>query len=136
MKIEISKISPEGVKIQELVDARALEVDTDTCAVRGPIKLSGTIYKITNSVTADLVIQAAIISSCSRCLNECEFSFSKEVRLSYPVTRSDLVVDMGPDIREEVMLGFPLQPLCSSECKGLCARCGRNLNEGKCNCSR
>jgi uncharacterized protein len=31
---------------------------------------------------------------------------------------------------------FPSRFLCSDDCKGLCQRCGKNLNEGACNCGK
>jgi len=37
-------------------------------------------------------------------------------------------------LREQVLLSLPVRTLCSADCKGLCPRCGRNLNEGACNC--
>jgi uncharacterized protein len=37
-------------------------------------------------------------------------------------------------LREALLLRAPHFPLCSSECKGLCPQCGRNLNEGPCTC--
>lgn len=37
-------------------------------------------------------------------------------------------------LREHVILSAPMQPLCGDDCLGLCARCGKNLNEGPCQC--
>ena len=37
-------------------------------------------------------------------------------------------------IREQVILAFPMRPLCSPECKGLCPICGANLNVAVCSC--
>ncbi|HLC21226.1 MAG TPA: DUF177 domain-containing protein [Candidatus Methylomirabilis sp.] len=37
-------------------------------------------------------------------------------------------------MRENVLLNLPLQPLCRAECRGLCSRCGVNLNETSCQC--
>jgi uncharacterized protein len=37
-------------------------------------------------------------------------------------------------LREQVLLSLPVRTLCSEDCKGLCPRCGRNLNEGACTC--
>ena len=37
-------------------------------------------------------------------------------------------------LREQVLLAVPLKTLCSPGCKGLCAQCGKNLNEGTCGC--
>jgi len=38
-------------------------------------------------------------------------------------------------LREQVLLALPLKTVCREDCKGLCALCGRNLNEGQCSCA-
>ncbi len=37
-------------------------------------------------------------------------------------------------VREQVLLSLPTRTLCKPDCKGLCPRCGQNLNQAKCNC--
>jgi uncharacterized protein len=37
-------------------------------------------------------------------------------------------------LREQVLLALPLRVLCGEDCRGLCANCGRNRNEGPCGC--
>jgi uncharacterized protein len=37
-------------------------------------------------------------------------------------------------VREQVLLSLPSRTLCKPDCKGLCPRCGQNLNAGSCNC--
>ncbi len=37
-------------------------------------------------------------------------------------------------LREQVLLAVPIKTVCSEECKGLCPRCGQNLNQGACAC--
>jgi uncharacterized protein len=44
-------------------------------------------------------------------------------------------LDLAPMLREHMILSAPMQPLCSDDCLGLCARCGKNLNEGPCQCA-
>jgi len=44
-------------------------------------------------------------------------------------------LDLAPMLREHVILSAPMQPLCSDDCLGLCAQCGKNLNEGPCQCA-
>jgi uncharacterized protein len=43
-------------------------------------------------------------------------------------------VELAAMLREHIILAAPMQPLCREECAGLCARCGRDLNEGPCQC--
>ena len=37
-------------------------------------------------------------------------------------------------VREQVLLSLPARLLCTPDCKGLCPRCGQNLNSASCNC--
>ena len=41
---------------------------------------------------------------------------------------------MAPLIQAALLVDLPLVPLCVDDCKGLCPRCGANLNEGSCAC--
>ena len=38
-------------------------------------------------------------------------------------------------MREQVLLSLPSRTLCKEDCKGLCPRCGQNLNLAPCNCN-
>jgi DUF177 domain-containing protein len=55
-----------------------------------------------------------------------------ELGLSYYSTEE---IDLAPLIAEQVMLALPTRPLCSEECRGLCEKCGANLNRETCDCS-
>lgn len=39
-------------------------------------------------------------------------------------------------LREQVLLALPIKAVCREECKGLCPRCGRNLNLETCDCAQ
>ena len=44
------------------------------------------------------------------------------------------VLDLTEALREQILLALPMQPLCRADCQGLCVQCGKNLNEGTCDC--
>jgi len=44
--------------------------------------------------------------------------------------------DLAPLVREAMIVEEPIQLHCREDCLGLCAQCGRNLNEGPCGCSK
>jgi uncharacterized protein len=46
----------------------------------------------------------------------------------------DDIVDLEPLARDAVLLELPLAPLCTDACRGLCPRCGADLNAGDCGC--
>ena len=39
-------------------------------------------------------------------------------------------------VYNEILMRFPMKTLCREDCKGLCLKCGKNLNEGECGCDR
>jgi uncharacterized protein len=45
-------------------------------------------------------------------------------------------IDLAQALREQILLSLPPPPLCREDCKGLCPRCGKDLNEGECGCAR
>lgn len=144
MKININQIPPEGLTREEDVAPSELELDTDIVKFQGPIKIKADISKITNVVTADVALNALMRMSCIRCLDEFQVDYKKKVRLNYPVgaaspggginKKIELIIDLDEDIREEIILDYPIRPLCSLSCQGLCPQCGKNLNEGDCKC--
>ena len=44
-------------------------------------------------------------------------------------------LDLNALLWEEFSLALPVKPLCRPDCRGLCPKCGKNLNEGACGCS-
>lgn len=134
MKIQLNQIPQEGLNLKEEIDPSKLDLETELIRFRSPLSVSAQIHRITNAVTVKLNFKASMYSSCSRCLEEFDINLKKEVQLNYPVDKSILAIDLDPDIREEIILDYPIKPLCSPGCKGLCPKCGKNLNEGGCNC--
>jgi uncharacterized protein len=43
-------------------------------------------------------------------------------------------IDLSEDVRDYALLALPMKKLCSENCKGLCPKCGKNLNDGPCEC--
>lgn len=135
VNININQISSEGLTLEEKIEPASLDLDTDTVKFKKAIKVTAGITKITNVVTVNLTLSGSAQMNCSRCLNDFEVDFKKDLRLSYLVDKSKPVIDLNPDIRGEVILDYPMKPLCNPDCKGLCPKCGKNLNEGNCSCS-
>ena len=44
-------------------------------------------------------------------------------------------LDLGPVARETLLLETPIAPRCREDCRGLCLRCGADLNDGPCGCA-
>ena len=119
----------------EAFEARALDLETETIRFSGPLSATARIFKVAQALSVHLALSATLRCVCSRCLNDFEIKLDKEFDLNYPVKDSEPVIDLNPDIREEIIVDYPIKLLCRDQCQGLCLKCGRNLNEGKCSCA-
>lgn len=105
-----------------------------------------------------LVVQGALKAEvgfeCSRCLEDFAMSLEAPVQEAFrieivgdaaqvlPVEEDDAaspfvennILDLHEIVRQSLLVVMPIQPLCRSECKGLCVACGQNLNVRECNC--
>jgi len=44
------------------------------------------------------------------------------------------MLDVSDDLRQEIILTYPVKCLCREDCQGLCPACGKNLNSETCSC--
>jgi uncharacterized protein len=97
-------------------------------------------------------ITAPLLYECRRCLARVDRTLTQDVALVWAPseqlldeseTEGDIralppsagEIELGEAIREELILSAPLYVVCKEECRGLCPRCGANLNEGPCGCA-
>lgn len=52
----------------------------------------------------------------------------------YPLPNRGTELDLSDAIREQLLLHVPQYALCREECRGLCPKCGTDLNEAACDC--
>ncbi len=117
--------------------------------VSEPVKASGTVRNTAGVLVMTGEISTTIHGTCDRCASD----FDRGVHFPIDVV---LVTEMADEENEDERV-FPLEGdsadledivrtvfvlnldsklLCKDDCKGLCCRCGRNLNDGPCNCQK
>ncbi len=131
MKIKVNDIPQEGLTLEEQRDAVALDLARDDLKFVTPITLKAFITRDKDDVYAHVSAGGRIEAVCGRCLAAYVIDFSREFDFSYDV-KGKTTLDLTDDIRQEIILEYPVKPLCSENCKGLCQVCGKNLNEGGC----
>jgi len=134
MKVELNRITAEGLLIEESINSEDLDLDTEEIKFTLPIRVNASVYKISNVVSVSLELSASFHTFCSRCLKDIEIPLKRYLRLNYEVKANQEFIELDEDIREDIILSYPVKFLCSPNCLGLCPKCGKDLNEGKCNC--
>jgi uncharacterized protein len=117
----------------------------------GKYKTGAVLTKFDNQIILDAKTSVNAKLVCDRCAVDFEREITSSYRMVYIIesalTGSDKekaeisylhpetdVIDIGEDVKDYAMLAVPLKKLCSEECKGLCYKCGKNLNDGECAC--
>ena len=59
---------------------------------------------------------------------------NNNINLTYLPVYADKI-EIVNDVRDYALLAIPMKKLCKEDCKGLCPRCGKDLNEDKCKCA-
>jgi uncharacterized protein len=134
MKIDIVNIPQEGLTKEEDASPKDLDLDTPAIVFKEPVHIKVFVTRITNAVNVDAQVTGKMQLVCGRCLESFESDLERKFKLHYIAEKNQQFIDLDPDIREELILNYPLNPACKSDCKGLCYKCGANLNVGKCNC--
>ncbi|MBP5429945.1 MAG: DUF177 domain-containing protein [Elusimicrobiaceae bacterium] len=85
----------------------------------------------------DILVQGKISGQrnvqCARCLQEVRQDFSESFAETYS-TKCE-IIDIMYVVKQTLALTEEIRFLCKPDCKGLCAQCGKNLNEGPCHCT-
>jgi uncharacterized protein len=94
-------------------------------------------------------LEGAVRMECRRCLRAVEVPIDEEVAVLYqagvdrveaeesevyPLPERGSELDLAPMVREQVLLAVPAFAICRESCRGLCPTCGKDLNEGPCDC--
>lgn len=112
-----------------------------------PVAVSGSVRNTAGILDLELTARTTLDAVCDRCGK----AFSQEKEISYGcmlaeevqnedndeiVLLEDGCVDVGDLARTAFILGMDTKTLCSEDCKGLCPRCGADLNLGPCSCKK
>jgi uncharacterized protein len=102
-----------------------------------------------------MILEASTISdarfTCDRCGVDYQRNVESKYKMVYMFTNvvdskqeADITylshdtinINITDDIRDYLILAVPMKKLCKEDCKGLCYKCGTDLNKGSCNCTK
>ena len=123
------------VPFRENLDTVKLGLDMDIMSFENPLVVEGTM----TFTGDDLLMEARAVGTknfaCSRCLKEFSEDFAKDVFLNFEFEDGHSI-NVLPELSEELLVDSPIHVLCKEDCRGLCSRCGSDLNAGPCACPK
>jgi len=135
MKVALNQIPEEGLSAKESLATAPYDLDTEDVQIVSPFEVSYQLILEGGDLFVHLSLFCVMRLTCARCLALYESPLVKEVDLTYPIEKTK-GIDLTEDIRQEILLEYPMKPLCQEGCKGVCGVCGQNLNEGECPCTK
>ena len=151
MRLGLSKIIDcpgASVDFSVSLDLRDLQYGT-SYPVSEPVLASGTVRNTAGVLVMTGKVTTCLHGTCDRCAAD----FTRDVEIPIDVV---LVTELANEENEDEWV-FPLEAdaadldeivrtvfvlnmdskmLCKPDCKGLCCRCGKNLNDGACSCQK
>ena len=117
-------------------------------AVKGPSRAVGSVRNVAGVLHFSAEVDTVLSCVCARCLKEFDRHFHQSVSAIisddadadgenpelYPLDGD--CIESDDIVVSEFMLNMDQRQLCSDDCKGLCVKCGANLNDGPCSCNK
>lgn len=156
MRIEIDRLGERGEKFAYEYAPEGLSLDGETLRLAAPAEVEGRAGLRGREVSLEGRLRARVEARCDRCLRpvtsavEVEFAerfvppgdeanaAERELQpddLAFSVYQ-DGAVDLDELVREQILLALPTRLLCEEDCRGLCPKCGADLNAGACACEQ
>ena len=126
-------------------------IDEGVIVNHGCYNLNGEVkfIKTNESIWIKACLETVIECQCSRCLGMFDhllaINIDEEINIGgltgeaeYEQLRisEDMVLDISETVRQYCDISRPMNPVCGNSCKGICPKCGTNLNQLTCDCDR
>jgi len=164
MRFKISEIGDEGLALDVPVTAAWLASecpDLDARPGRGGLRFKGRLQLMDDQVFLRGDLRGGLETPCARCLEPAAVPLALPMAVMFverapgddvdggdeddegeggdgepDVARFDGdTIDIGPEVRDQILLAMPVSSLCSESCLGLCPVCGGNRNQSPCDCA-
>lgn len=145
MKINVSGILGRvnsSVDFDGNININSINYMGENILVNSPVEVKAKIVNTGNNLLITGNINAGLVLKCSRCLESFNYNLTSdfEEELSNKEFDEDIIhfegdmIDITDIVVNNILLYLPMKAVCNKNCKGLCPKCGKNLNSGECDC--
>lgn len=137
LTIETGRLRQKPERICGEESAAFLEIDPgDQIRPEGHVVYDLTVQRVSDKLIVRGTLEISFRCRCARCGD----NFSKNILVSdfcrnFTLTSKNDLINLTPEMREDILLSLPMVLVCSDTCRGLCALCSVNLNRENCKCS-
>jgi uncharacterized protein len=153
--IEVEELKPESLHVHHIFPIGDIQFAHEDAMLSEHVTADFVLSHNDRDLYLDGTVETAIRFKCSRCAKEYSRALTTEFRLSY-LPQPDYVdenveielkyedmgvayydgvaLDVNLMVLEQIELAIPMKFICQEDCKGLCYRCGADLNQEPCLC--
>ncbi len=143
MKLDLKSLSGDvgaRVSFDCAVDMSDIELYGEY-PFKNPVSMKGYVLNRAGILELHSEADTMLKVRCARCAKEYEKQKTVEVFETLgdgedPVEMTDMIIDIDDICKSAVILDMDMVNLCREDCKGLCPRCGKDLNLGECGCGK
>lgn len=156
MKLDLSTLENGLTEFGFVIPESSFTSDTEIPEVCQPVKCVVNVFRSGDQVLVNGQFNAVLKINCSRCLELAEYPLTAEFtsdfrhaqRKSSTASKIELTpdeldivwysgneIDLTEQVRQQLVVNLPMKILCKEDCRGLCLKCGANLNIHPCQCT-
>lgn len=157
MRIEVENLSPTARPFAHTYRPEEIDLEEEGARLAADVVVEGVGTRKGEQVRLRGTLRTEVELLCDRCLApehsplvvEFDTSFIPQEAEAVKQENVELLtedlglsayeggaVDLDELVREQILLALPSRHLCREDCKGLCQKCGANLNENECSCEQ
>ncbi len=154
MIVEVAKIQNSGVNFDLKFEPSEIDLESELAEVSGETLFEGKVLYTDLRTIVSGGIETQVKLNCVRCLKEIlqklkitvenayilaeDYTKQEEYELEKEGLEISIFeggeIDLKKIAGEQIALALPSQIVCENSCKGLCEKCGANLNSTDCKC--
>ncbi len=134
IKISVREVFTKGLDIDQTIPKEGIGLSSEEIDLRSPLHITAHLERVNQVISADAHVEVDFGSMCARCLEDLHHKQSFDYHFDFALEPGIEYVDLGEEIRQELIMANPARMLCKEDCKGICPKCGVNLNIEKCKC--
>ncbi|MBN1571428.1 MAG: DUF177 domain-containing protein [Acidobacteria bacterium] len=155
MFIEVQDLKQEPFYVRHVFPIGEIKYSHEDAGLSEPVVADFVLTHRDRDLHVNGTVETAIRYRCSRCTKEFSKAFNVGFDLTYlpqpKWTNEDaeialkydemniayydgIALDVNLMVLEQIELAMPMRFVCREDCKGLCYKCGADLNEGLCSC--
>ncbi len=137
MKIQVDRIPAGGKRYEGEEPVASYEISYLDFQFKDPITMDIGAQVVSGNLVVSGKISTSVLMICSRCLKGFSRAWEDSAyHFDCQVIAPNQIIDLTQHIREDIIVGLPVKPLCREDCKGLCPACGSDWNVAPCECPR